>query len=77
MTTYPAPYFHESVDYKQIYRWEYDLENSPDSIKIKEYVNDRLSEVTEVREKVVVQAGIAILRAKGYIVIEPEGEGDV
>jgi hypothetical protein len=59
-------------DYKMTYRWEYDTSDFPESVKINEYVNDQLREVMEVREGVVRQAAVAILRAKGYVVIEPE-----
>lgn len=56
------------------YRWEYDLENFPESVKIREYVNDSLREIMEVKEDVVRKAAVAILRAKGYTVIEPEDD---
>ena len=58
-------------EYKIRYRWEYDLKDFPESIKIREYVNDSLQEMMEVKEDVVRKAAIEILRAKGYVVIEP------
>lgn len=61
-------------EYKIQYRWEYDLEDFPESIKIQEYVNDSLRRIMEVREDVVRKAAVAILRAKGYVVIEPKEE---
>lgn len=42
-------------------------------VAISEYVNDQLREVMELREDVVMQSAVAILRAKGHIVIEPRG----
>lgn len=56
------------------YRWEYDLDDFPESIKIHEYVNDSLREIMEVKEGIVRKAAVAILRAKGYVVIEPKEE---
>lgn len=61
-------------EYKIQYRWEYDLEDFPESIKINEYINDTLTEIMEVKEDVVQKAAVAILRAKGYVVIEPKEE---
>lgn len=61
-------------EYKIQYRWEYDLEDFPESIKIQEYVNDSLREIMEVKEGIVRKAAVAILRAKGYVVIEPKEE---
>lgn len=58
-------------DYKVTYRWEYDLEDFPESIRINEYVNDQLRETTDVKESMVDKAVVAILRMKGYTVIEP------
>ena len=54
------------------YRWEYDLTGFPESVKINEFVNDQLREIMEIREGVVRKAAVNILRAKGYIVIEPD-----
>ena len=56
------------------YRWEYDLDDFPETIKIHEYVNDSLRDIMEVREDIVRKAAVAILRAKGYTVIEPKEE---
>lgn len=61
-------------EYKIQYRWEYDLEDFPESVKIQEYVNDSLREIMDVREDIVRKAAVAILRAKGYVVIEPKEE---
>jgi hypothetical protein len=61
-------------EYKIQYRWEYDLDDFPESIKIREYVNDSLREIMEVKEDIVRKAAVAILRAKGYVVIEPKEE---
>lgn len=58
-------------EYKINYRWEYDLEDFPESVKIKEYVNAHLREIMDVREDIVRKAAVEILRAKGYVVIEP------
>lgn len=58
-------------EYTHTYRWEYDLEDYPESIKIKEYLNDQLQEILDVKEDIVRKAAVAILRAKGYVVIEP------
>lgn len=64
-------------DYKITYRWDYDLKDFPESIKINEYVNDQLRTITDVNESMISKAVIEILRAKGYTVIEPkEGEDD-
>lgn len=63
------------ADSKMTYRWEYDLEDFPQSVKIREYVNDSLREILEVKEDVVRKAAVAILRAKGYVVIEPRDDG--
>lgn len=63
-------------EYKIQYRWEYDLEDFPESIKISEYVNDSLREIMEVKEDVVRKAAVEILRAKGYVVIEPPKPSD-
>lgn len=59
-------------EYKIQYRWEYDLDDFPESIKIHEYVNDSLREIMDVKEDIVRKAAVAILRAKGYVVIEPK-----
>lgn len=56
------------------YRWEYDLTDFPESVKINEFVNGQLREIMEIREDVVRKAAVNILRAKGYIVIEPEND---
>lgn len=64
----------DNDDYKIQYRWEYDLEDFPESIKIQEYINDSLREIMEVKEDIVRKAAVAILRAKGYVVIEPKEE---
>lgn len=58
-------------EYKINYRWEYDLKDFPESVKINEYVNDQLREIMDVREDVVRKAAVEILRARGYMVIEP------
>lgn len=58
------------------YRWEYDLDDFPESIKIREYVNDSLREIMEVKEDIVRKAAVEILRAKGYVVIEPKEAKD-
>lgn len=64
-------------DYKIQYRWDYDLKDFPESIKINEYINDQLRTITDVKESMISKAVIEILRAKGYIVIEPqEGRHD-
>ncbi len=62
------------TEYKIQYRWEYDLDDFPESINIREYVNDSLREIMEVKEDIVRKAAVAILRAKGYVVIEPKEE---
>lgn len=54
------------------YRWEYDIEDFPEVIRVNEFVNDQLREILEVKEDVVRKAAIAILRVKGYTVIEPD-----
>ena len=59
-------------EYKIQYRWEYDLDDYPESIKIHEYVNDSVRDMMDVREDIVRKAGVAILRAKGYVVIKPK-----
>lgn len=59
-------------DYKIQYRWDYDLYDFPESIKINEYVNDELRHIIDVRESMISEAVIEILRTKGYIVIEPQ-----
>lgn len=56
------------------YRWEYGLDDFPESIEIREYVNDSLREIMEVKEDIVRKAAVEILRAKGYVVIEPKEE---
>lgn len=61
-------------EYKIQYRGEYDLKDFPESIKINEYVNDTLTEIMEMKEDIVRKAAVAILRAKGYVVIEPKEE---
>lgn len=58
-------------DYKLTYRWEYNLDDFPESIKIHEYMNDELREIMDVKEGIVRKAAVEILRAKGYTVIEP------
>lgn len=58
-------------EYRIQYRWEYDLDAFPESIKIREYVNDSLREIMGVKEDIVRKAAVAILRGRGYIVIEP------
>lgn len=63
-------------DYKITYRWEYNLDDFPESIKIHEYVNDQLREIMDVKEGIVRKAAVAILRAKGYTVIEPRNDAD-
>ena len=56
------------------YRWEYDTTSFPESIQITEYLNEQIQQVMDVREEAVTDAVIALMRAKGYIVIEPEGD---
>lgn len=58
-------------EYKINYRWEYDLKDFPESVKINEYVNDQLRQIMDVREDVVRKAAVEILRDKGYTVIGP------
>lgn len=64
----------ENDELRVKYRWEYDLKDFPESIKINEYVNDELREIMDVKEDIVRKAAVAILRAKGYTVIEPKEE---
>lgn len=71
MSDYFGDFEHE---YEIQYRWDYDLDDFPESIKIQEYVNDSRRRIMEVREDVVRKAVVAILRAKGYVVIEPKEE---
>lgn len=54
------------------YRWEYDTTSFPESIQVTEYLNEQIQQVMGVREEAVTDAVIALMRAKGYIVIEPE-----
>lgn len=63
-------------DYKITYRWGYDLDLFPESIKINEYVNNQLRTITEVKESMISKAVIEVLRAKGYTVIEPREDAD-
>lgn len=63
---------------KMQFRWEYDRIDFPDTLKVNEFVNDQLMTVYEMREDVLLKGAVAVLRAKGYIVVEPEAQnGDV
>lgn len=60
--------------YKIQYKWNWDLRDYPETIRINEYVNDELGQIIEVKESLISEAVIEILRAKGYTVIDPKGD---
>lgn len=61
---------------KVTYQYKWDTDDFPESLKLQEYVNGALQEITELKEDLLTRGVVELLRARGYTVIEPKEEDE-
>lgn len=55
----------------QTFAWRADYSEFPEVVKIESLVNGQVRKIMAIEEEIVTGAAVEILRAKGYVVVEP------